>query len=530
MASVIAAGDMARIQVAPRMPKLTYRNPLPAHHTSLSSLHTSIDDSLSTTPKSTTTSSSPVHHSSFDSSSLSTSLTTASLASHVSTPKDSKEKKKKKANSLLGFLTLKEPSQSALEQFADQQRKLAAEKGTTGNHITLGTLSPAKLPPGVPKVNSKWDGVPEAQSQSRKGKDSNRSSKSKSGASSSATSRFSMRKGGSPIRNDSIMTASSVRSSRNPPNSVVSTAYSSLNDLSLSQTTPEPSRDSGPSTTSPEKSQPNTLSSPSTNSLPEISYFPDDPNAQDNTPSPSAFLNLGSHGSTSSSEQASPILGNQGEDELVGVDAEAIFRRLSKIPGDAADEVQQVKIPDSHLFLLETSVGFPVKEESSDDDDDDDDSFTLDDDTLTALAINFNRRLVVQPTVPVPVPVPVRSSAPLTRLMSSSRRTPSGLPTLYEASIERSSIASSIDITAAEIGPEADERKKSTESITPSMAPSVAPSAMSDTWYQSPRERLGLGSRIRKHDVSPWESPELPRGKPKPKRGSRLSMFLKGSG
>lgn len=68
----------------------------------------------------------------------------------------------KKKNGMMGFLTLKEPSTSALEQFAEQQKKAAAAK--TGGRSPAGSLpavSAQKLPEHVPKVNSKWDGLPE---------------------------------------------------------------------------------------------------------------------------------------------------------------------------------------------------------------------------------------------------------------------------------------------------------------------------------------------------------------------------------
>lgn len=68
----------------------------------------------------------------------------------------------KKKNGMLGFLTLKEPSTSALEQFAEQQKKAAAAKtGGRSSAVGLSSVSAQKLPEHVPKVNSKWDGLPE---------------------------------------------------------------------------------------------------------------------------------------------------------------------------------------------------------------------------------------------------------------------------------------------------------------------------------------------------------------------------------
>ena len=68
----------------------------------------------------------------------------------------------KKKNGMLGFLTLKEPSTNALEQFAEQQRKAAAAAKTARPAAaSISSVSVQKLPDHVPKVNSKWDGLPE---------------------------------------------------------------------------------------------------------------------------------------------------------------------------------------------------------------------------------------------------------------------------------------------------------------------------------------------------------------------------------
>ena len=81
----------------------------------------------------------------------------------------SREKKGKSRGSVLGFLTLKEPSNSALQEFAEQQKRQAALKGS--RQLGLAGVSQQKLPHTVPKVNSKWDGLPKV------AHDKNRSSK-----------------------------------------------------------------------------------------------------------------------------------------------------------------------------------------------------------------------------------------------------------------------------------------------------------------------------------------------------------------
>jgi len=64
---------------------------------------------------------------------------------------------KKKAKDFLNFLTIKEPSTKALEEFAAQQQRELKQRGLTR---PFG-ISDSKLPANVPKVNSKWDGLPD---------------------------------------------------------------------------------------------------------------------------------------------------------------------------------------------------------------------------------------------------------------------------------------------------------------------------------------------------------------------------------
>lgn len=74
---------------------------------------------------------------------------------------------------MLGFLTLKEPSTSAWEEFAEAQRKVAAQKGKRSSTLGVPGVSSQKLPDFVPKTNSKWDGLPD----SAKGKSSDAKAK-----------------------------------------------------------------------------------------------------------------------------------------------------------------------------------------------------------------------------------------------------------------------------------------------------------------------------------------------------------------
>ena len=70
---------------------------------------------------------------------------------------------KRKSALVLGFLSIKEPSRPALEQYRQEQRKkaemIARQKGRRVNVAGLGG-STARMPEWVPKVNTKWDGLP----------------------------------------------------------------------------------------------------------------------------------------------------------------------------------------------------------------------------------------------------------------------------------------------------------------------------------------------------------------------------------
>lgn len=87
--------------------------------------------------------------------------TRKSGSSHGKQPQQQQQAKDKKKGGVLGFLTLKEPSTNALELFAAEQKKAAAAKSGRQNAVGLASVSKQKLPEHVPKVNSKWDGLPE---------------------------------------------------------------------------------------------------------------------------------------------------------------------------------------------------------------------------------------------------------------------------------------------------------------------------------------------------------------------------------
>lgn len=508
------SADLTAQSPLARIPKLKYRNPLPADSLSIAS-DTSQDSGphspYSQEPPATPDSNAPsnISRPSFETTSV-TSSSLASISSSNSSSNGSKSSKKKKKGSVLGFLSLKEPSQVALEQFAEHQRKQNANSGTsTPQSKASSNYAGQKLPPSVPKVNSKWDGVPD----SVKHRYSTSSGSSK-GNRTSVSSKGSF---GSPLKQApwneskfSVMTDGT----RNPPNSVASM---SLSNLDIRDGT------SGLG------------SSPSTTTLPEMSYyFPDGPAASGALPprSESAGATYDSisqlpvrlSDSTSSdrpsidgsvdSRPHSPASSTTSTDTVVMDTAETIFRKLNDRPsqgawGSGAHAVQSPTqddsddVPDSHDFLFQPQ---PVIERRQSD------PTAIYESSLAASYIphyapqrpvqNFSRPMATRG------PPPVQRSAH----MPHYRRTPSApaLPTLYEASL-----ASTDDLR--------EDRDDDDDSY--SIAPStIAPSELSKHWYESPRERLGLGRRLQINDVSPWDEQREAAGKPKK---SRLSMFGK---
>ena len=467
-----------------RIPKLKYRNLMLTD----SKVFVSLPISQSLGPHSpfsqeppaasdTSIHSSTISYPSFDTASL-TSSSLASITPSRSSSNDSKSssKKKKKTSSVLGFLSLKEPSQLALEQFADQQRKQNTAAGRTSPQSGTSTnFVSQKLPSTVPKVNSKWDGIPEAVKKNRTSTSSGSTKDTRSSLSSKP----------SPLKaapwNDSSLSVL-TDGTRNPPNSIASTSIPNLaNQLG---------------------------SSPSTTDLPDISYYaPEAPVASSPTHETEAQSPIRVSDSTSShrpsmdemvdSRPQSPASSTTSTDTVVMDTADTIFRKLNDRPIQGQNKPN---VPESHDFLfqpqptVERRNSEPLMRSES--------SFTPSSVAHYAPARgiqNFSRPMG---------PPPVQRFAHI----PPYRRTPSvpTLPTLYEASM-----ASTEDLAEDS----EDDYNDDSYSIAPS---TIAPSELSKHWYKSPRERLGLGRRLQINDVLPWDEPKETTGKPKK---SRLSMF-----
>ena len=114
-----------------------------------------------------------------------------------STPdKDSK----KKTSFFSGLFSVKEPSAQALIDYQRQMKKQSSSKNGRVRAVGIPGVSSATLPPTVPKVNSKWDGVP----QSVKEKDKRKQLRSRKSISGQSSHRRSSNSSGSDMSRTSL--------------------------------------------------------------------------------------------------------------------------------------------------------------------------------------------------------------------------------------------------------------------------------------------------------------------------------------
>ncbi|MCJ1370120.1 hypothetical protein MMC20_001332 [Loxospora ochrophaea] len=164
-------------QSQPYIPKLSYRKTFtessdPSPRWSIRTTSTSATDGTTTTTLTTPTS--PSHSDYFPSPrspqfSLETPNSQIGLSDttqqYFPSQKSQVKLTKKKSSSFFKFLTVKEPSTQAWLDYQESLRKQNAGQNKDNGRVSavgLPMVSSAKLPRTVPKVNSKWDGVPES--------------------------------------------------------------------------------------------------------------------------------------------------------------------------------------------------------------------------------------------------------------------------------------------------------------------------------------------------------------------------------
>lgn len=500
-----------------RIPRLRYRNPLPSASLPKSFHGSGPHPAYSTqeppvAPDPTSNLPSTLAHSPSQPAPL-TSSSLASLHSSTSSGNDSKSsKKKKKTSSVLGFLSLKEPSQAALDHIVQQQRKQNSGSSTPPS---AAYHTGQKLPPYVPKVNSKWDGVPESVKQ----RDSPTSSPSIKDNRSSVSSKSSFDSHLKTTQwnhsNLSVMTDGT----RNPPNSIASVSVSNL---------PRHETAMGLG------------SSPSTATFPNVGpYLADGPLTPTSLHSPSFSTQMADRSNLQStrnraldslsdgrpsmdesihSRPHSPASSTTSADTITMDTADTIFRKMNDRPSQGGlgreapvaelqDRSKPDIVPESHDFLFQPQPQPPPAINTRNID----------------LSVAYSRPSdeFIPPYSPVrPVQNFSRPTAPTgpppvqrNTFMTPYRRTPQApaLPTLYESSLASTNES------------EDDDDNGDARSIAPS---TIAPSELSLHWYESPRERLGLGRRLQINDVLPWDEQRGGKGKPKK---SRLLVFGRSS-
>ena len=171
-----------------KVPKLRYRNapiplsPFAVHCNSPDASQTSsplppqspsVSTSISSSTLSPTLSPTSAQSSSFYASSVSTaSISSDSLTVPPSPYTEPSRRTKSKAaknkmTSLLGFFTIKEPSQQAWADYQTTIKKQQTNHRSRSPNVGVPMVSSARLPSHVPAVNSKWDGIPEGTKEQR---------------------------------------------------------------------------------------------------------------------------------------------------------------------------------------------------------------------------------------------------------------------------------------------------------------------------------------------------------------------------
>ncbi|KAF2836546.1 hypothetical protein M501DRAFT_246815 [Patellaria atrata CBS 101060] len=370
--------------------------------------------------------------------------------------------KRKKGGSKLGLLSLKEPSSNALEQFAKQERKKASEKGATMKSGHFPGVSLQKLPSTVPKVNQKWDGMPE----STIPKD--RRSSSIFDGSSSVFNGDSSSKG----RPGSM--ASSTRSNynienRRRPNSLVSSSFESIASSTAAASSIgsplKPQSSFATSLASPREDitglESPPMSPPSMDSLPEMTcFFPPDVLSTGITESSVETRAEDSNGNNSRDAncQLTPPLEplDQGQEKTFDDPLNWSLPAIAITDGITSLNIDQSHEPES---TAPVSVNDDARDMTSRE--------ALHDDECDNLVISQtadSHESVTDSLSPVPVP---------------------------DTGLEERMLRAS------------EQRRREYDTV--SVVSSVAPSVLSAQWFRSPKERLGLGGKMWVERPLPWE-------------------------
>ncbi|KAK0286230.1 hypothetical protein LTR91_002545 [Friedmanniomyces endolithicus] len=499
--------------------------------------------------------------------------------------------KKKKGSGVLGFLTLKEPSGSAWEEYAKAQKKASAEKDSRRSNAERSGVSSRQLPDFVPATNSKWDGLPDSakrvsmQSRSRSQRMSSLSG-STSQASRSVWSSVSERSGErSPARRygsvsskpsrpesapvpllklESLQSRASSRVPRNvaPQLPVLTGVHPALRNNAVTPWDKPRQHDMIPAwETQPQRSPETFLHPPSP--ISGVSELP--------CPTPTLELELpkalGLDGHATSPEPSPRTPPADFEEDPTDNLAEQYqYVRLGDQLAQSADhggtfwhsdtdnELEAAKTPRYHALSTPVKPSslrsehsaseqdLPIQPTIDEVEDEEDDVFlpTLRDGNGHTSPFIFEQfsvheRSFFSHSHASPVSRPARTVSPPSRLRPVTTSTASTaeapLPSLNASTEPEGPTMLS---TAASTTSEATSNRRT--SLSPvrsnSDAASVAPSEMSARWKLSPKERLGLGGRMTRRsraDQMPWDNDGASGTPPTVKRLSGAQAALDGS-
>ena len=431
---------------------------------------------------------------------------------------------KKKRGGMLNFLTVKEPSTSAWAEFAKAEKEKSKQKG--GSVIGSGAHKPSsqRLPNFVPKVNSKWDGLPD--NAHKTSMDSKTSSRQTRTSLMSNGTRDTTWTGNSTLSGDSKMEKQAVAT------------------LSMQSASGRPSSSRGsrkqPPALALEEAVENTdenlpqafLRGPSP--APQIQYIPDAtaPLSPPELEGDEMVYLQELAASAPNSPRTPPAEGSEARPALVGIhypeldsiqkEAELFDDRNKEAVIRANSSRRPVNFSRPQLNKpFGASPTLAIHTESTHE--------------RSASALSQADSIILSPTLKNPSGkidpfltdtfalhsrqtghIPRRVASTLYKGTERAEREPDEAPVSPISPLEpelqptgipdltmRPPTATSIDSAVQR----ADKSHLQSESQL-SLVNSIAPSEMSEQWRMSPKERLGLGSKIRKNergDVLPWE-------------------------
>ncbi|KAK3618046.1 hypothetical protein LTR56_024910 [Elasticomyces elasticus] len=467
-------------------------------------------------------------------------------ASHGSTELkiqgNNEKAKKKKGSGVLGFLSLKEPSASALEEFAKAQKKASAAKGSRPGSVALPGVSSQKLPDTVPATNAKWDGLPDSAKRTSR----TRWSSFSDGNSDQSPARRYGSVSSKPPRPDTAPTPSSKRSSvqshvstgcRKLPNPPVPTAvHPAFRNTAVTPWDEPPEQSEQP----PERSPETFLHPPS----PPLN--PDDPSALLPTPELELpeILVLGGHVTSPEPSPRTPpteyqrYLGSRANEsrnaqvayhEQYGTFWHSDTDNDSDVAKSCSAQEAGAKAGRSAVRMgyMPSKQGLSVEPVIDEDEEEDD--------VLQPTLRDENGR--TSPFIFESSSMNRRQLSPASQAMTPRTLTQTLTPTastLATPAVSQQSQSRSPARTSRAASPASSLRSgnyhmSSSPARTNSDTPSVVPSVIPAQWKLSPKERLGLGGKISRRtqpDVLPWEDEALPNA---PKRLSGAQAALDGS-